>query len=70
MATCLATQSALVSGWALELAFLMPKATVSGRVTETRMGSETGLVAAWGPPNRLAWVQKRSWGSFRSAKAS
>jgi hypothetical protein len=53
-ATSLATQSVLVLGWALELSLLMPKATVSERVTGTRMGSETELVAALGPPNRLA----------------
>ena len=44
--------------------------TVSKRVTQTRMESETGLVAAWGLPNRLAWVQKRSRGSFRSAEVN
>ena len=54
MVTYRATPSVLVLGWALELSLLMPKATVSGRVTETRMGSETGLAVARGPPNRLA----------------
>jgi hypothetical protein len=54
MATCLATPSALVLGWALELSLLMPRVTASERVKETLMESGLGLAVARGQPSRSA----------------
>ena len=54
MATCRATPSVLALGWTLELALLLPKATMSGRVKETLMESGLGLAVARGQPSRSA----------------
>ena len=48
MVTCRVMPLVLVSGWALELSLLMPKATVSERVKETLMESGLGLAVARG----------------------